>query len=288
MNQSKQRKRRRQLATGMLLTLMLCVSGVLSASPLQVQRMSVKLENGTLRELFHLIEEKFDYSFLVRNNDIDLNERLTLDVTDQPVENILTDALKKQDATFTVNNQRILVYKANGKQPRSYPVASSSSSPAQQQQGKVVIKGKIIDESGEPLPGVSVYTKDMTSGTISDPDGKFSLPVNHANDSVYFSYVGYRTERILAQSYRNKNVLIKLVSNAVQMSELVVVAYGSTNRKTFTGSVSALTADDIQRNKSNNILSSLQGTIPGLRLENKSQRDGRSQPHIEYLSALYY
>ena len=255
MNQSKQRKRRRQLATGMLLTLMLCVSGVLSASPLQVQRMSVKLENGTLRELFHLIEEKFDYSFLVRNNDIDLNERLTLDVTDQPVENILTDALKKQDATFTVNNQRILVYKANGKQPRSYPVASSSSSPAQQQQGKVVIKGKIIDESGEPLPGVSVYTKDMTSGTISDPDGKFSLPVNHANDSVYFSYVGYRTERILAQSYRNKNVLIKLVSNAVQMSELVVVAYGSTNRKTFTGSVSALTADDIQRNKSNNILS---------------------------------
>ena len=284
MNQNKQRKRFRQLAAGMSLALMLCisgVSGVLSASPLQVQRMSVKLENGTLRELFHLIEEKFDYSFLVRNNDIDLNERLTLDVTDQPVENILTDALKKQDATFTVNNQRILVYKANGKQPRSYPVASSSSSsPAQQQQGKVVIKGKIIDESGEPLPGVSVYTKDMTSGTISDPDGKFSLPVNHANDSVYFSYVGYRTERILAQSYRNKNVLIKLVSNAVQMSELVVVAYGSTNRKTFTGSVSALTADDIQRNKSNNILSSLQGTIPGLRLENKSQRDGRSQPHI--------
>ena len=105
MNQNKQRKRFRQLAAGMSLALMLCisgVSGVLSASPLQVQRMSVKLENGTLRELFHLIEEKFDYSFLVRNNDIDLNERLTLDVTDQPVENILTDALKKQDATFTV------------------------------------------------------------------------------------------------------------------------------------------------------------------------------------------
>ena len=73
MNQSKLRKRCRQLAAGMSLAFMLCVSGVLSASPLQVQRMSVKLENGTLRELFHLIEEKFDYSFLVRNNDIDLN-----------------------------------------------------------------------------------------------------------------------------------------------------------------------------------------------------------------------
>ena len=100
------------------------------------------------------------------------------------------------------------MYKANGKQPRSYPVASSSSSsPAQQQQGKVVIKGKIIDESGEPLPGVSVYTKDMTSGTISDPDGKFSLPVNHANNSVllflcrlsyraYFSSIVPKQERI--------------------------------------------------------------------------------------------
>ena len=126
MNQSKQRKRRRQLATGMLLTLMLCVSGVLSASPLQVQRMSVKLENGTLRELFHLIEEKFDYSFLVRNNDIDLSERLTLDVTDQPVENILTDALKKQDATFTVNNQRIMVYKTHT--TRVLPVVQAARS----------------------------------------------------------------------------------------------------------------------------------------------------------------
>ena len=73
MNRNKQRKLCRQLAAGLLLALMLCTSGILSASPLQVQRMSVKLENATLQELFDLIEEKFDYSFLVRNNDIDLS-----------------------------------------------------------------------------------------------------------------------------------------------------------------------------------------------------------------------
>ncbi len=64
------------------------------------------------------------------------------------------------------------------------------------------------------------------------------------------------------------------------MSELVVVAYGAADRRTFTGSVSAITAYDIQQNKSNNILNSLQGTIPGLQLESKSSRSGRSSPKI--------
>jgi len=96
MNQSKLRKLRRQIAAALLLALMLCTSGILSASPLQVQRMSVKLENATLQELFNLIEEKFDYSFLIRNNDIDLSERITIDVADQSVETILTDALKNR------------------------------------------------------------------------------------------------------------------------------------------------------------------------------------------------
>ena len=126
MNQSKLRKLSRQIASGLFLALMLCTSSILSASPLQVQRMSVKLENATLQELFNLIEEKFDYSFLIRNNDIDLSERITIDVADQSVETILTDALKKQGAAFTVNNQRIMVYKANVKQtePRSSTPAS--------------------------------------------------------------------------------------------------------------------------------------------------------------------
>ena len=228
MNQSKQRKRRRQLATDMLLTLMLCVSGVLSASPLQVQRMSVKLENGTLRELFHLIEEKFDYSFLVRNNDIDLSERLTLDVTDQPVENILTDALKKQDATFTVNNQRIMVYKAHT--TRVLPVVQAA-----QQAGKVT--GTVVDAmTGEPVIGANVTVKGTTVGTITDINGHFSLEAPEGSVLV-ISYIGYLS---IQQVVTKAPMQISLREDTQALEEIVVVGYGVQTKESLTGALQTL------------------------------------------------
>ena len=252
MNQSKQRKRRRQLATDMLLTLMLCVSGVLSASPLQVQRMSVKLENGTLRELFHLIEEKFDYSFLVRNNDIDLNERLTLDVTDQPVENILTDALKKQDATFTVNNQRIMVYKAHT--TRVLPVVQAA-----QQAGKVT--GTVVDAmTGEPVIGANVTVKGTTVGTITDINGHFSLEAPEGSVLV-ISYIGYLS---IQQVVTKAPMQISLREDTQALEEIVVVGYGVQKKESLTGALQTLNNEKLTNITTPSVQNMLNGKIPGV------------------------
>ena len=252
MNQSKQRKRRRQLATGMLLTLMLCVSGVLSASPLQVQRMSVKLENGTLRELFHLIEEKFDYSFLVRNNDIDLSERLTLDVTDQPVENILTDALKKQDATFTVNNQRIMVYKTHT--TRVLPVVQAA-----QQAGKVT--GTVVDAmTGEPVIGANVTVKGTTVGTITDINGHFSLEAPEGSVLV-ISYIGYLS---IQQVVTKAPMQISLREDTQALEEIVVVGYGVQKKESLTGALQTLNNEKLTNITTPSVQNMLNGKIPGV------------------------
>ena len=70
------------------------IPGTVSASELQTQMMSVQMESTTLKELFDLIEEKFNYTFLIRNNDINLNERISIDMSNRSVEEILTTALK--------------------------------------------------------------------------------------------------------------------------------------------------------------------------------------------------
>ena len=80
--------------------------------------------------------------------------------------------------------------------------------------------------------------------------------------------MGFKKHSILAKEGINKELKIVLYPNIVEMQQLVVVAYGTTDRKTYTGSVASLSADDIQRNKSNNVLTSLQGIVPGLQLEN--------------------
>ena len=76
------------------------IPGTVSASELQTQMMSVQMESTTLKELFDLIEEKFNYTFLIRNNDINLNERISIDMSNRSVEEILTTALKNQHADF--------------------------------------------------------------------------------------------------------------------------------------------------------------------------------------------
>ena len=76
------------------------IPGTVSASELQTQMMSVQMESTTLKELFDLIEEKFNYTFLIRNNDINLNERISIDMSNRSVEAILTTALKNQHADF--------------------------------------------------------------------------------------------------------------------------------------------------------------------------------------------
>ena len=92
--------------------------------------------------------------------------------------------------------------------------------------------------------------------------------------------MGFKKHSILAKEGINKELKIVLYPNIVEMQQLVVVAYGTTDRKTYTGSVASLSADDIQRNKSNNVLTSLQGIVPGLQLENKSLGNGQSMPDI--------
>ena len=105
------KKTSRLVVTACMLAGMPLVSGTVSASELQTQIMSVQAETTTLRELFDLIEAKFNYSFLIRNNDINMNERITMDMSNRSVEEILKSALKNQHADFYVNDNRIIVYR---------------------------------------------------------------------------------------------------------------------------------------------------------------------------------
>ena len=122
------------------------IPGTVSASELQTQMMSVQMESTTLKELFDLIEEKFNYTFLIRNNDINLNERISIDMSNRSVEEILTTALKNQHADFVVNNNRIVVYKSSS---NPNELRNTERMVAQQ---TITISGTIVDAvTGEPI-----------------------------------------------------------------------------------------------------------------------------------------
>ncbi len=141
------------------------------------------------------------------------------------------------------------------------------------------VTGKVTDASTkEALPGVNVLVKGTTSGTATDVNGNYTLNVPSANDTLIFSYIGYQHKVVPIDG---KNVInVSLVQRAISGQQLVVVGYGTQSQATLTASVGKVSGDEISKNPSPNVTSSLEGQIPGLTINSRSGEPGRDNPDI--------
>lgn len=124
------------------------------------------------------------------------------------------------------------------------------------------ITGVVTQEgTGQTLPGVSVSVKGQKKGTSTAPDGRYSITVNNDAATLVFSFIGFEAKQVPAGT----GVLnVQLKSQANALNEVVVVAYGTANKATYTGSASVVSAADIAKQPVSNISRTLQGTVPGV------------------------
>lgn len=227
------------------------------ATSLSSHTITLQMESATLRDLFDLIEEKFDYTFLIRNNDINLNERVTFDLKSGSVEDILKNALKNQDADFTVNENRIIVYKTTTNQNTSNSKTAVSSATQQ----TIKVSGVVVDAvSGEPVIGANLLVKGTSTGTSTDFDGNFSLEVP-ANSVLVVSYIGYLNLEVPATG---ANMTIRLKEDTQALEEVIVVGYSVQKKESLTGSLQSLKSEKINTVTSANVDNMLSGKAPGV------------------------
>ena len=150
------------------------------------------------------------------------------------------------------------------------------------QQTNVKVSGTVSDSKGEPLVGVNVVVKGTTTGTMTDYDGKFSLDVPQ-NAVLDFSYIGYKAQNITVGKQRTFKVTLE--EDAQQVSEVVVVGFGTQKKENLTGAVSTVDVKKSIGSKANiDVTKSLQGSTPGLIVTNKSGKLGGS-PNIQIRGA---
>ena len=267
MNLNNLKKAIRSFASGLLLLGAICSSGTLLASELQAHQISIQLENATLKELFDVIEEKLEYSFLVRNNDINLDERITLNVTNKSVEEILTNALKKQGAEFIVKENRIIIYKSNN---YAQPSAHKESLVSQQASK---ISGTIVDaKTGEPIIGANVLVKGTSIGTITDYDGNFSFEAS-GGATLVVSYIGYLSLEVTATS---APMNIQLREDAQALEEVVVVGYSVQKKESLTGALQTLKNEKLTNVTTPSVQNMLNGKASGVYVAPGDGRPGSS------------
>lgn len=138
--------------------------------------------------------------------------------------------------------------------------------------GPITVIGKVTDESGSPLPNVSVAIKNMAGGTSTNGEGRFTIEVPGEKAVLIFSSVGFSNRELLVG--KNRTINLDLVSQTNHLNDVVVIGYGTTKRKDLTGSVYSIKSADIVRTPTHNTLEALQGRVPGVDIARSSGNAG--------------
>lgn len=134
------------------------------------------------------------------------------------------------------------------------------------------IKGQVLDASlNEPLIGVSVLEKGTSNGTVTDIDGNFTINVSSAKSIINLSFIGYISQEIKADK---SNVKLFLKEDSKALDEVVVVGYGIQKKVNLSGAVSSIKGDAIAAKASTDVLSALQGEMPGVAILRSSGAPG--------------
>ncbi|MCM1177364.1 MAG: SusC/RagA family TonB-linked outer membrane protein [Clostridium sp.] len=221
----------------------------------QEGKVTVNLKDASLKEFFNSIEGQTHYTFSYRDSEVEGKTAVTVNVKDTPLAGLLQKELAKAGLRYALVNGKIVVT----------PMSNG------QDAAPIVLNGRIVDKSGQPVIGASALIKGTVNGVVTDMDGKFSIKVSRGEELV-FSSLGY-----IPYEYkvgRLEYVDITLEDDAQLLDEAVAVGYGTTLRKNLTTSIATVKADDLSKSAASNVSQMLMGKAAGLRANISSPQPG--------------
>ncbi|MEQ9441239.1 MAG: SusC/RagA family TonB-linked outer membrane protein [Cyclobacteriaceae bacterium] len=231
-----------------------------AALPNEPAEISLSLTNVNLIQVFKEIESKYNYHFAYTDEVTQLNQTVSIACQEESIEEILNKLALAAPIRFRVSENTVSV------------TVDHAVNKAQKPNDRV--EGKITDEEGQPIPGVSVLIKETSIGTISDIDGNFNLnvPENINEPVLVFSFVGFQTQEVAVKGQSTLNV--SLFEDVQSLNEIVVVGYGTQKKANLTGAVSQIDAKEVAKRPNVNLTQSLQGTLPGLNINRGNGNPG--------------
>jgi TonB-dependent starch-binding outer membrane protein SusC len=248
----------------MRITLFLMVGFLLSASAnsySQNTRLNIKLKDGTVTKLMKFVEDQSEFVFLYKNEDLDLEKKVTVELENATIQQVLDAGFNGQQVGWDVYDRQIVIHKAN-----------RLILPGQAAQQRTVT-GVVTDQSGQPLPGVTVVVAGTTTGTVTDADGNFSLALPDGAETLQFSFVGMKTQEVPIEGRTTFTVVME--EEVIGIEEVVAIGYGTLDKREITTSVTHIGEKDFLNIPSTNPIMQVQGKIAGVQI----QRTGGSDPN---------
>lgn len=210
------------------------------------QTLNASYKNQSLEEVLTDLKQKTNYNFVYQKQILAGTQPITATFNDASLSYILERVLYNNGLDYEIVKETVIIKKA------------------ERENFKKVVSGRILDENGEPLPGVNVRIKDTHSGVVTNVDGTFSIPVTGEHPILVFSFIGMQNQEIRISRETQNPLIIEMRSDIAMMDEVIVTGYQNIKRENATGSYQLITSQDMDSRYTTDIVSNLEGKIPGL------------------------
>ncbi|UMB62022.1 SusC/RagA family TonB-linked outer membrane protein [Lutibacter sp. A80] len=228
----------------MRLTIFLCFFSAFSMSPINVLSQNAKIvvdvdKTVSIDEVFNMISNQSDYKFIYHEDLFNNLPLVHLKKGTIKANKLLEQSLSGSNVIFEFTNKNTIVIKES----LPVPIASEEDTAPLQQ---LTITGTVVDDEGQPLPGVNVIVKGSKTGVSTDFNGKYELKLNNRDEKtiLIFSYVGFKNQEIVIGT---KTIIdVKMTTNLAGLEEVVVIGYGTSKVKDATGVISRVVEAEIE------------------------------------------
>ena len=243
-----------------VLFLFVFISGVFAGNAnSQETKVSISKNNKPIREILGEIERQTDYLFVYSEKEVDVNQRKTVNVSQQRVADVLSSLFRSTNVGYAMEGHNIML------------MAKTTQTDAAQQ--KRHITGVVKDIKGATIIGANIMVKGTGTGVRTNIDGEFSIEAA-TGDELIVSFIGYLTQTIKIDSQKTLN--IKLLEDTKTLEEVVVVGYTVQTKSAVTGSVAVVKADKLKDVNTLEVGSMLQGKVSGVYVSGSSGEPGQA------------
>jgi hypothetical protein len=229
----------------MVLITQLAAAGPLSGQNLLERRVTLSLNRTPLSTALQQLERAAEIKFSYNSRMLPLKSTISLNVQNEPLGAVLDKLLLPNKITYKQVSNRIVLRNDPANINAVEPASGQITSPYLTVVEDRSLVGKVSNEKGEGLPGVSIIIKGSQRGAVTNTDGSYSLLVPDGAHTVVFSFVGFRSEEVsVAEGRTALDVVLKVDEKALE--EVVVVGYGTQKKVNLTGSVATVNIDNMQ------------------------------------------
>lgn len=251
---------------------LLCMSLLQLSATTYAQRVTLKNQHISVEQLVREIRKQTKFDVLIPESKLSLKERLTINVQNIPLVDLMDQVLKGRQLTYTMGKDFVIVQ----------PLETAYSKP-EQPAIPLELTGKIMDTHGKPIANATIRIKGVTNVAIlSSESGGFKIRMNADNQVLVVSHVGYITKELQLKKGQ-QSVEIRLEEVVQSMDDIVVNGISEVKKEIYTGSSVTYSGEDLRRMSSANILQGLGLLDPSFHIveNNALGSDPNAMPEIE-------